>query len=140
MEKCRKEFEYDCLHKMGEANEIAQSLALATTYHAFKDQDIECHVYEGDQFVEALSLENFLREWRRLKRQQQSANNPAKNAGQETEAHPKVSKKERQEELKHLLAETKELASRLKDQLKVLEKNGISANLVPASGFAVTFF
>ena len=64
VDNCKKEFEYECLHKMGEANEIAQALELPTTYRAVKKEDgvTKCHIYMNDHFVEEISLENFLRE------------------------------------------------------------------------------
>lgn len=132
VDKCRREFEYDCLHKMGEANEIAQSMNLPTTFRAIKKEDgtTKCHIYHNDQFVEEITLDNFLREWRRLKRQQRPAINlpppPAEKSKVVTgNGGAKVNKKERQEELKKLLLETKELTNKLKEQLKILEKKGI---------------
>lgn len=132
VDRCRREFEYDCLHKMGEANEIAQVLGLPTTYRAIKKESgmTMCHIYSGEQFVEEITLENFLRESRRLKRLQKPAINPQPNADKSLKNSTtggKVNKKERQEELKNLLLETKELTNKLKEQLKVLERKGIIA-------------
>ena len=127
VDRCKKEFEYECLHKMGEANEIAQNLEMPTTYRAVKKDDgtTKCHVYMNDQFVDEITLENFVREWRKLKRKQKPAINlPAPKAKLENQG--KVNKKTRQDELKKLLLETKELTNKLKDQLKVLEKRGVT--------------
>jgi len=40
-----------------------------------EDGTTKCHIYHNDQFVEEITLENFLREWRRLKRKQKPAIN-----------------------------------------------------------------
>ena len=127
VDRCKKEFEYECLHKMGEANEIAQNLEMPTTFRAVKKEDgtTKCHVYMNDQFVDEITLENFVREWRKLKRKQKPAINlPAPKAKMENQG--KVNKKMRQDELKKLLLETKELTNKLKEQLKVLEKRGVT--------------
>ena len=36
LSKAKNEFEYDCLVKMGEANELSQSLGETLTYRAYK--------------------------------------------------------------------------------------------------------
>ena len=156
VDKCKKEFEYECLHKMGEANEIAQNEGLQTAFRAIKKEDgsTMCHMYEGDEFVKELTLENFLREWRRLKRLQKPSVNLASKVQQVTQPPPrpdpqqsgrptsistgpsKVNKKERQEELKKLLLETKELTNKLKEQLKVLEKKGLISKSLHTSSVA----
>ena len=149
VERCKKEFEYDCLHKMGEANEIAQSMNLPTTYRAIKKDNgtTKCHIYRHDQFVEEVTLENFLREWRKLKRSQKpSMNIPKKPPKSEKSPEPsppntaKVSKKERQEELKELLLETKELTNKLKEQVKILENKGIVPKSIHSNTQFNTFF
>lgn len=154
VDKCKKEFEYECLHKMGEANEIAQNEGLQTAFRAIKKEDgiTMCHMYEGDEFIKELTLENFLREWRRLKRMQKPSVNLVSKVQQATQmrADPqqpgkpasistgpsKVNKKERQEELKKLLLETKELTNKLKEQLKVLEKKGLISKSLHTSSVA----
>lgn len=127
VDRCKKEFEYECLHKMGEANEIAQILEMPTTYRAIKKEDgtTKCHVYMNDQFVDEITLENFVREWRKLKRKQKPAINLPGNK-ETVQNSGKVNKKARQDELKKLLLETKELTNKLKDQLKILEKRGVT--------------
>lgn len=127
VDRCKKEFEYECLHKMGEANEITQTLEMPTTYRAVKKEDgtTKCHVYMNDQFVDEITLENFVREWRKLKRKQKPAIN-LPGAKETVQNSGKVNKKVRQDELKKLLLETKELTNKLKDQLKVLEKRGVT--------------
>ena len=135
VDRCKKEFEYECLHKMGEANEIAQALELPTTFRAVKKDDgsTKCHVYMNDRFIEEISLKNFLREWKKLKRKQKPAINLPAASEDKVQASGKVNKKARQEELKRLLLETKELTNKLKDQLKVLEKRGVVANSIHSS-------
>ena len=154
VDKCKKEFEYECLHKMGEANEIAQNEGLQTAFRAIKKEDgtTMCHMYEGDEFIKELTLENFLREWRRLKRLQKPSVNLVSKVQQVTQMRAdtqqpgkptsistgpgKVNKKERQEELKKLLLETKELTNKLKEQLKVLEKKGLISKSLHTSSVA----
>jgi hypothetical protein len=100
---------------------------MPTTFRAVKKEDgtTKCHVYMNDQFVDEITLENFVREWRKLKRKQKPAINlPAPKAKMENQG--KVNKKMRQDELKKLLLETKELTNKLKEQLKVLEKRGVT--------------
>jgi hypothetical protein len=135
VDRCKKEFEYECLHKMGEANEIAQSLDLPTTFRAIKKDDgsTKCHVYMNDNFVDEITLENFLREWRKLKRKQKPAINLPSTSDKIVKTSTKVNKKERQEELKRLLLETKELTNKLKDQLKILEKRGVVGSSIHSS-------
>lgn len=153
VEKCKREFEYDCLHKMGEANEIAQNTGLTITYRAIKKDDgkTKCYIFDNDQFIEEITLENFLREWRKLKRRQKPAINllggasaPQAPTGPNPNvpASAKVNKKERQEELKKLLLETKELTNKLKEQLKILEKKGIISKSIHSSsaGYSANFF
>ena len=135
VDRCKKEFEYECLHKMGEANEIAQALELPTTFRAVKKDDggTKCHVYMNERFIEEISLKNFLREWKKLKRKQKPAINLPSVGEDKVRDSGKVNKKVRQEELKRLLLETKELTNKLKDQLKVLEKRGVVANSIHSS-------
>lgn len=135
VDRCKKEFEYECLHKMGEANEIAQAYEMPSTYRAVKKEDgsTKCHIYMNDHFVEEITLENFLREWRKLKRKQKPAINLQTTFGKTEKSAGKVNKKVRQEELKRLLLETKELTNKLKDQLKILEKRGVVANSIHSS-------
>ncbi|OMJ78463.1 hypothetical protein SteCoe_21701 [Stentor coeruleus] len=135
VDRCKKEFEYECLHKMGEANEIAQALEMPTTYRAVKKEDgtTKCHVYMNDHFVDEITLDCFLREWRKLKRKQKPAINLPTHAEEGVKNPGKVNKKTRQEELKKLLLETKELTNKLKEQLKVLEKRGVVANSTHSS-------
>ena len=135
VDRCKKEFEYECLHKMGEANEIAQALELPTTFRAVKKDDggTKCHIYMNDHFIEEITLDNFLREWRKLKRKQKPAINLPSSNETKVKATGKVNKKIRQEELKRLLLETKELTNKLKEQLKLLEKRGVVANSIHSS-------
>ena len=103
VDKYRREYEYDCLHKMGEANEIAQQLGSPFTFRALKDQDgnTKCHIYKAEKFFKEITLEGFLREWRRLKRSQKFEETHKQI--HEPQQSTKVDKNQRQEELKKVL-------------------------------------
>ena len=131
VDRCRREFEYECVKKMGEANEILAGMSSNTTYRCIRksDKSLMCHIYIKEEFVEEISMENFTREWKRLKKKKPVAvvepsvsQITSKNA---STTNAKVNKAERQEELKKLLLETRELTISLKQQLKVLEQKGI---------------
>ena len=64
VDKCKREFEYDCIKKMGEANEILSSLASNTSYRCIRKEDrsLKCHIYLKENYVEEISMENFIRE------------------------------------------------------------------------------
>ena len=84
LDKGRREMEFDCLHKMGEACEIARDLNLPVSFSAFKGADgslkihfirLESGGLSDDAQVEEkqlISMEEFLREYKRLKRNQVS--------------------------------------------------------------------
>lgn len=129
LDRCRREYEYEIVRKMGEANEILLNIGSNTTYRCIRkdDRSLKCHIYILENFVEEISLENFLREWKRLKNKKPAP--PETTSVQVTSkssvATAKVKKNERQEELKKLLLETRELTNSLKTQLRVLEQKGI---------------
>lgn len=131
VDKCRREFEFDILKKMGEANDILSAISSNTTYRCLRKEDrsIKCQIFINENFVEEITMENFIREWKRLKKKKNTvvaepslSQLSSKNV---TAVNAKVSKAERTEELKKLLMETRELTTSLKRQLKVLEKKGI---------------
>mmetsp|Transcript_29956 Transcript_29956/g.26519 ORF Transcript_29956/g.26519 Transcript_29956/m.26519 type:complete len:82 (-) Transcript_29956:64-309(-) len=81
-------------------------------------------------------MDEFMREYRKLKRLQNSIkNNSMMKNNQETQLAQnaivssyslnRMNKTQRQEELKDVLKETMSLTTKLKDQLKILEKNGV---------------
>ena len=84
LDKGRREMEFDCLHKMGEACEIARDLNLPVSFSAFKGADGSLKIHfirlesggpSDDAQVEEkqlISMEEFLREYKRLKRNQVS--------------------------------------------------------------------
>jgi septal ring factor EnvC (AmiA/AmiB activator) len=61
IDKCKREFEYESLHKMGEANEIAQSKHLPISFRALKKENGEtvCHIFDNEKFVKEIDLEAF---------------------------------------------------------------------------------
>eukprot|EP00743_Colponemidia_sp_Colp-15_P002142 GILK01002324.1.p1 GENE.GILK01002324.1~~GILK01002324.1.p1 ORF type:complete len:395 (+),score=79.29 GILK01002324.1:1535-2719(+) len=141
VDKGRREFEFDCLVKMGEANEICQVLNLRISYRAYKieDGDLRCHVYENNGFSKEITLDTFQREWRRLKRKLESntaASSQLQRSRHGVDAVPvgrstlngsmgaKGGKKVRQDELKQVLLETMQLTNKLKEQLMILERKG----------------
>jgi len=67
--KGKNEFEYECLTKMGEANEVAQALGENFTYRAYKSADgtLRCNVYEMDTHVKTLNMKELNREHNALK-------------------------------------------------------------------------
>lgn len=130
VDRCRREFEFDCIQKMGEANDIMQELASEITYRGIRKDDmtLKCHKYVKDKFVEEVSLEKFIREWKRIKNKKPKMLDVS--VSQMTSKSisaisAKVNKTERQEELRKLLLETRDLTNSLKKQLRVLEQKGI---------------
>ena len=122
IDKCKREFEYESLHKMGEANEIAQSQNLPISFRALKKEngEIVCHIFEHENFVKEIDLDQFQREWRRMKKTQKgSINLFSEDQRPVSAANAKVNKRDRQDELKRLLLDTKELTNKLKEQLKI---------------------
>ena len=81
-------------------------------------------------------MDEFMREYRKLKRLQNSIkNNSMMKNTKETKMNTNTivssyssnrdNKVQRQEELKDVLKETMSLTTKLKDQLRILEKNGV---------------
>eukprot|EP00744_Colponema_vietnamica_P002930 GILI01004548.1.p1 GENE.GILI01004548.1~~GILI01004548.1.p1 ORF type:complete len:391 (+),score=99.60 GILI01004548.1:76-1248(+) len=135
VDKGRREFEYDCLHKMGEANEMSAILGLGISYRANKLEsgELRCHLYDGAQFLREITLEAFMREFRRVKKKMDTVKPSAlaqkdvsvsDSVNSSKPASNKVNKKARQEELKQVLLETMQLTNKLKEQLLILERKG----------------
>lgn len=168
IDKGKRETEFDCLHKMGEACEIAKMLNVPVSFSAFKGPDgsLKIHFFQfieepksqdedeldGGAHHEAamrevkkeITMKEFFREYRKLKRMQNSVKNNYMQASNpqgmnQTGKPPNISqntivssyslnrinKKERQDELKLVLQETMKLTKKLKEQLKILERNGV---------------
>ena len=132
----RREFEFDCIQKMGEANEILQMQSSDLSYRAIRkdDRSLMCHIYRKEKFEEEISMHNFLRKWKKLKeRKHKAIKTPASQLTSKsisTNNNGKLNKVERQEEVKKLLLETRELTNSLKEQVKVLEEKGIVKRVV----------
>lgn len=64
----RLEFQYECIIKMGEANELQQYLGGAIRYNGYKNPEgvLKCHAFKGDQFVKEMRLEDFIKEYNTL--------------------------------------------------------------------------
>lgn len=147
VEKCKKELEFDCLHKMSEAWEIAKLLNIPVSFVAMKGSDNSMTINfiqyiddddegEGDEKLKTkkelkdeITIEEFMREYRKLKRLQNSIKNNSVTKNQKeiisSYSLNRINKAQRQEELKNVLKETMSLTTKLKDQLKILEKNGV---------------
>lgn len=131
----RREFEFDCIQKMGEANEILQMQNSDLSYRAIRkdDRSLMCHIYRKEKFEEEISMHNFLRKWKKLKeRKHKAVKIPASQLTSKSLStnNGKLNKVERQEEVKKLLLETRELTNSLKEQVKVLEEKGIVKRVV----------
>jgi hypothetical protein len=65
----KNEYEYECLIKMGESNEMSQIIGENFTYRAYKKADgtLKCRVYELDKAVKELTMKELNREHARLK-------------------------------------------------------------------------
>lgn len=129
IEKCKKELEFDWLHKMSEAWEIAKLLNIPITFSASKGSDGSINISfiqfvddedndgEGDgplpkkPIKEEITMDEFMREYRKLKRLQNSIkNNSMIKNQQETQVSQntivssyslnRINKQQRQEELK----------------------------------------
>jgi hypothetical protein len=131
----RREFEFDCIQKMAEANEILQNHGSDVSYRCLRkdDKNLMCHIYIKEKFQEEISLQNFLRKWKKLKeRKAKILKPPASQTSSKSASinNAKVNKTERQEEVKKLLLETRELTNSLKVQVKMLEDKGIVRRVV----------
>jgi len=126
LSKAKGEFELDCLAKMGEANEIAQSLGETTTYRAYHaaDGNLKCHVYDYDQMVSELGMKEFVRVYKGLKQRSTQHQKPTKDQPNIVD-RKEMAKKDRQTELKSVLFETMKLTNTLKSQLEKFEKAGL---------------
>lgn len=131
----RRQYEFDCIQKMGEANEILLNFGSEISYRCLRkdDKTLMCHVYKKEKFEEEISLHNFLRKWKKLKeRKPKSVKVPASQTTSKSIStnNAKVNKTERQEEVKKLLLETRELTNSLKTQVKMLEEKGIVKRVI----------
>ena len=130
LERCKREFEYEIVKKMGEANEIMSGINSDKTFRCIRKEDrsLKCHIYIKENFVEEISLENFIREWKRIKNMKTKAVEPTSSqlaSKTVSTTNAKINKNVRQEELKKLVLETRDLTNSLKLQLKILEDKGI---------------
>ncbi len=135
------------MHKIREACKIAQSLDKQYTFTTATKGDAGLEIYkvEGNEMA-LLSLEEFIREYRRLKREESSVTLKQGKAGASrilpgqgvpttmespvngltlTRTQNKDSKKEKQKKLLEVLKDTMKLTQILKEQLKILEEKGV---------------
>jgi hypothetical protein len=143
----KKKQEFDCLHKIREACKIAQILNKPFTFVTTtrNDSGLEIIKEEGDT-KEVLTMDGFMREYNKLKREENSfaltqlkpAPGTSKmmtgmetnmlNAMNSMKSQNKDSKKEKQKKLLEVLKDTMKLTQILKEQLKILEEKGICGN------------
>jgi len=90
------------------------------------------------EIKQEISMKDFYREYRKLKRMQNSVKNSytqqanaqkppniSQNTIVSSYSLTRIKKSDRQVELKKVLQDTMDLTKRLKDQLKILERNGV---------------
>ena len=140
---------------MGEANDIAKLLGMNVEFSASKEGDellihytsytatAELPGEDGEQQQQmekiVITMKDFQREYRKLRRMQTSVKNTlaAKPLEQKAPAISqntivsgytlgKIDKKLRQEQLRDVLQETMKLTNKLKEQLRILERNGVT--------------
>ena len=137
--KIQNEKAYEYLIKMGDANEICQKLNKNQTYRVFNSADgsIKCHIYENDQYMKSLTLDEFEREYKNLqalfnkeqkypvwvvlndKAKNKKKNTVTQNLSQDKKNREKtkeLGKKDRQDLLKECLRDTMNLTKTLKNQ------------------------
>merc|ERR1712226_520132 len=138
--KIKNEKAYEYLIKMGEANEICQTLGQNKTYRVFNSADgsIRCHIYENDQYIKSLNLDEFEREYKNLKntfykKQKlkiwEVLNDKAKSKNKNLISNQSLSQ-ERQIQEKGTTIK-KERNKTLKKQLAILKKKGINNQMIP---------
>ena len=158
IDKGKRENEFDCLHKMGEACEIAKMLNIPVSFSAYKggDGSLKIHFFRFEEDIpkqgenddlpaddanekevpmkevrREISMKEFYREYRKLKRLQNSVKNnytmvpqgdqqnKPPNISQNTIVSSyslnRIDKTKRQEELKQVLEETMKLTKKLKE-------------------------
>ena len=146
MRNVNKELEFDYLHKMSEACEMAKQLNIPVSFVAMKgaDNSMTINVIENssntmgkEKVMKRLGLRSSSRMRLLLKNSSggvdlnnmNSMNDLSSNKNQKeiisSYSLNRINKAQRQEELKNVLKETMSLTAKLKDQLKILEKNGV---------------
>merc|ERR1711953_1164818 len=123
------------------------------TYRVFNSADgsIRCHIYENDQYIKSLNLDEFEREYKNLKntfykKQKlkiwEVLNDKAKSKNKNLISNQSLSqerqekekgqsvKKERNKLLKLCLKDTMNLTKTLKKQLAILKKKGINTQMI----------
>lgn len=132
------------MHKIREACKIAQAIGKPYTFTTTAKGDTGLEIFKvEDNEMSPLTPEDFMREYRKLKREEDSvalkqgkatAPKPAAQATGETpnqitltqtKTQIKDSKKEKQKKLLEVLKETMKLTQVLKEQLKILEEKGV---------------
>ena len=135
IDKAKRELEFDCLNKMAEACEIGKTAGLSFSAYKGSDGSLKIHkISMADETPEPnedlkeavpgrrevkqeISMDEFMREYKELKRKQSSVKNTYFSGGVQSRGVTqntivssyslnRINKKERQEELKQVLLET----------------------------------
>lgn len=125
----KNEQEYECLIRMGEANEIMTKMGKDSSYRAYKSDDaLKIHVFDAGDFSQELSVDEFNRVYQSLKNQQQKAVKPKPVKGERLNTAPAESKStgKKTVELRKVLLETMMLTNVLNDQLALLNRKNIN--------------
>ena len=128
------------MHKIREACKIAGNLQKPYTFTTAAKGEAGLEIYKvvGDE-MEPLSIEGFMSEYRKLKREEDSVSlkqgraQPAPTSIESSKqatltqikTQNKDSKKERQKKLLDVLKDTMKLTQILKEQLRILEEKGV---------------
>lgn len=139
IEKRDKEFQRECVRKMVQANEYAESLGIPKSYSAIAEEggnSIVCRIFDKkNKNYEDKDLKEFLIEYKKLEK----LNNQKKERDaykQENEVKKEENKKEKKDffhmnreqkhkKIKEILRESIQLKMQLKKQLKALREKGI---------------
>eukprot|EP01016_Furgasonia_blochmanni_P054777 TRINITY_DN9069_c0_g1_i3.p1 TRINITY_DN9069_c0_g1~~TRINITY_DN9069_c0_g1_i3.p1 ORF type:complete len:521 (-),score=96.11 TRINITY_DN9069_c0_g1_i3:71-1633(-) len=148
----KNEREYDCIIKIGEANEMLVKMhsTLMFKLHKADDHYVMVGVYDTDILRKELTISEFVREYNILKSQYKQSlpgniwdslnevkksakfQNVVKMTDEEIERELKMKnagKKQRQSQLKEALLETMNLVKSIREQIISLQKRGINSQI-----------
>eukprot|EP01016_Furgasonia_blochmanni_P054778 TRINITY_DN9069_c0_g1_i4.p1 TRINITY_DN9069_c0_g1~~TRINITY_DN9069_c0_g1_i4.p1 ORF type:complete len:198 (-),score=27.37 TRINITY_DN9069_c0_g1_i4:71-664(-) len=149
---CIRDREYDCIIKIGEANEMLVKMhsTLMFKLHKADDHYVMVGVYDTDILRKELTISEFVREYNILKSQYKQSlpgniwdslnevkksakfQNVVKMTDEEIERELKMKnagKKQRQSQLKEALLETMNLVKSIREQIISLQKRGINSQI-----------
>ena len=141
IDKAKREQEFDCLNKMGEACTMGKRHGISFSAYKGSDGSLKIHMIrerpgdipmiENDENQDhqekvEITIEEFMREYKSLKREQSSIKNAylsgdtnswgvSQNTIVSSYSLNRINKKKRQEELKQVLLDTMKLTTKLKE-------------------------